>query len=172
MQPLFARLELPSADNRTSQNLDNNGIQEQRSISIKQTNVTQTDTEEVPEELETMSVGKTLTIEAGQYHEINPGQDLETNPGQDLDTKYSKYHVDNYKVDLDLKENAKVYNIEAKVGGFIVGETGRIDQGQTSEGVRWTIREGAIDDHILASLLGHFGFGKRISRTARPDRLR
>lgn len=158
----------------------------------------------MPEELETMSVGKTLTIEAGQYHEINPGQyhevnpgqyheenpgqyhevnpgqyheinpgqDLETNPGQDLDTKYSKYHVDNYKVDLDLKENAKVYNIEAKVGGFIVGETGRIDQGQTSEGVRWTILEGAIDDHILASLLGHFGFGKRISRTARPDRLR
>ena len=43
------------------------------------------------------------------------------------------YEVDNYEVDVNHKGDARIYNIETKVGDFIVGEVGRIDQGQTSE---------------------------------------
>lgn len=182
--------ELPrSYGSRQWNNVANNEIQQQTSINIKQTQVN-VDNGELPAEAATKAhgdepVGKNTIdpgklkaghyheINPGQYHEVNPGQYLETNPGQYHEVNPGQYHeinpgqdyeVDNYEVDVNRKGDARIYNIETKVGDFIVGEVGRIDKGQTSEGVRYTALSDVLDDLDIAGILEHFGFGKRISR--------
>ena len=84
-----------------------------------------------PGQYHEINPGQYHEVHPGQYHEINPGQDVTAHPGdeyEDYDTQLDTIQVD---MDQDLEEDTRIYNIKVKVGEFVVGEVGKINNGQT-----------------------------------------
>jgi len=95
--------------------------------------------------------GQYTEVNPGQYTEVNPGQYEEVHPGQDL-------KIDDVKVDVANKDQTKIYNVQANVGDYIIGEVGKINvsNGQTFQGVRYTAVDG-YEKHITDILSKYFG---------------
>ena len=80
-----------------------------------------------PGQYHEINPGQYHEVHPGQYHEINPGQDVTAHPGdeyEDYDTQLDTIQVD---MDQDLEEDTRIYNIKVKVGEFVVGEVGKIN---------------------------------------------
>jgi len=101
-----------------------------------------------PGQYNEINPGQYNEINPGQYNELNPGQYIERHPGQDL-------KIDDVTVETRNTDQAKIYNVQAKAGDFILGETGKInvDSGQTFEAVRWTAVDGFLDQGQISDII-------------------
>lgn len=118
-----------------------------------------------PGQYHEINPGQYHEVHPGQYHEINPGQDVTAHPDNDYDDYNTQLDTIQVEMDQDLEEDTRIYNIKVKVGEFVVGEVGKINNGQTFGGVRYTVVDGEVDEQRIARILELFGtgFGKRIT---------
>jgi len=152
--------------NLPQQNNHQHSLQQQQTLPNQQKETTTSDNGLYQE----INPGQYHEINPGQYHEVNPGQYTEVNPGQYTEVnpgQYEEVHpgqdlkIDDVKVDVANKDQTKIYNVQANVGDYIIGEVGTINvnNGQTLQGVRYTAVDDQYQKHITDILGKWFGNG-------------